>query len=169
MALLRRLGRSIHGSNKRRTCKFANQDPDHEGRFSGLRFPRESPKRVWESVNALYHYTYIYICTVAGVLKLKGYGTIAQRRQWRMRLAKKSFSSLGPKCFMKLLPLNEPQEGVLLACHLISPHLPGAQTKQQKQAHTQLDDGWPESETCNCPALSKRCIEREKERVDVKE
>ena len=33
----------------------------------------------------------------------------------------------------------------------------------------QLDDGWPESETCNCPALSKRCIEREKERVDVKE
>ena len=33
----------------------------------------------------------------------------------------------------------------------------------------QLDDGWPESETCNCPALSKRCTEREKERVDVKE
>ena len=34
---------------------------------------------------------------------------------------------------------------------------------------SQLDDGWPESETCHCPALSKRYIEREKERVDVKE
>ena len=33
----------------------------------------------------------------------------------------------------------------------------------------QLDDGWPESETCDCPALSKRYIEREKERADVKE
>ena len=32
-----------------------------------------------------------------------------------------------------------------------------------------LDDGWPESETCDCPALSKRYIERVKERVDVKE
>ena len=39
--------------------------------------------------------------------------------------------------------------------------------KQSKQS--ELDDSWPESETCNCPALSKRCIEREKERVDVKE
>ena len=27
----------------------------------------------------------------------------------------------------------------------------------------ELDDGWPESETCNCPALSKRCEERERE------
>ena len=35
--------------------------------------------------------------------------------------------------------------------------------------HCKIDDGWPESETCNCPALSKRCVEREKERVDVKE
>ena len=32
-----------------------------------------------------------------------------------------------------------------------------------------LDDAWPESETCDCPALSKRYIDREKERVDVKE
>ena len=35
--------------------------------------------------------------------------------------------------------------------------------------YPKLDDGWPESETCSCPALSKRCIEREKERVEVKE
>ena len=39
----------------------------------------------------------------------------------------------------------------------------------KKTELAELDDGWPKSETCNCPALSKRCIEREKERVDVKE
>ena len=41
--------------------------------------------------------------------------------------------------------------------------------KSPRTCEHELDDGWPESETCDCPALSKRYIEREKETVDVKE
>ena len=47
--------------------------------------------------------------------------------------------------------------------------LSGKSNVLRKCLKQKLDDGWPESETCNCPALSKKCIEREKERVDVKE
>ena len=35
---------------------------------------------------------------------------------------------------------------------------------------SKLDDGWPESETCDCPVLWKEIDkERKKERMDVKE
>ena len=71
-------------------------------------------------------------------------------------------------------PWRRPK-GHLPKMELLLNHLPRKLSQQiapglrLNKPNDQLDDGWPESETCNCPALSKRCIEREKEKVDVKE
>ena len=55
------------------------------------------------------------------------------------------------------------------AVQMFSAFFGGPLPTPTKRENNGLDDGWPESETCDCPALWKRYIEREKERMDVKE
>ena len=88
-------------------------------------------------------------------------------------LQKDSYSKTDT-CFMKVYKLaNHPRIGMCWF-QLLSKNLQAQGITEPEVLYIicpiwLLDDGWPESETCNCPALSKRCIEREKERVDVKE